>query len=369
MRMSGRRVVFRVDASVQIGIGHVMRCLTLAGALTAAGVTCHFICRVHVGNLIELISKAGHQVHRLSGSDIPRKVACATESGLAHADWLGVSQETDAEQCKSILAQLEPDWLILDHYALDEEWQQILRPWYRKLLVIDDLADRKHGCDLLLDQTLGRSVADYRTLVPEDCDILCGAEYSLLRPEFAALRQYSLARRNRSGLDHLLISMGGVDKDNVTGTVLQALQQSILPTECRVTVVMGPAAPWLDDVLHQAHHMPWPTEVRVGVTNMARLMAESDLAIGAAGSTSWERCCLGLPSIMVVLACNQRQVAMELQKIRAARVLTSSQAITSELPRLLRELLQSAAAMSALSAAAAAVTDGTGTARVLEHME
>lgn len=369
MRMAGRRVVLRADASVQIGIGHVMRCLTLADALTAAGAECHFICRAHPGNLIELISRAGHRVHSLPAPGVTGEPVSSVDSGLAHADWLGASQQEDAQQCTPILAQLQPDWLVVDHYALDAHWQQQLRPWYRKLLVIDDLADREHRCDLLLDQTLGRSVADYRPLVPQACDILCGAQYALLRPEFAALRACSLARRSEDSLSHLLISMGGVDKDNVAGSVLQALQHSTLPLDCRITVVMGPTAPWLDSVRRQAQGMQWPTEVRVGVCDMAQLMGDSDLAIGAAGSTSWERCCLGLPGIMVVLADNQRQVARGLEQIQAARVLNSQQEVPAALPRVLDELLQCAEALRTMSRAAAAVTDGTGTARVLEHME
>src|SRR5690606_15243077 len=123
--------------------------------------------------------------------------------------------------------------------------------------------------------------------------VLCGSQYALLRPDFAALRAYSLRRRERPQLRHLLLTMGGVDKDNATGRVLQALTASELPASCRITVVMGATAPWLAEVRQLAEQLPWSTSVRVGVSDMAQLMADSDLAIGAAGATSWERCCLG----------------------------------------------------------------------------
>ncbi|WP_312485913.1 UDP-2,4-diacetamido-2,4,6-trideoxy-beta-L-altropyranose hydrolase [Stutzerimonas nitrititolerans] len=364
-------VVFRADASLQMGTGHVMRCLTLADALTAAGARCEFICRTHPGNLLDLIRSKGYIAHELSirqGMSGAGVSGCKTESGehaSAHSHWLGASQAEDAAACVPILAELQPDWLIVDHYALDVRWEQALKPHYRRLMVIDDLADRPHACDLLLDQTYGRQDEDYRAWVPNDCQILCGSQYALLRPEFAARRPYSLQRRVRPQLRQLLISMGGVDKDNATGRVLEALRDCPLPGDCRITVVMGSTAPWLKEVKQQTLSLPWPSQVLVGVSDMARLMADSDLAIGAAGATSWERCCLGLPTAMVVLAENQRCIAQALSNNGAAQLipitgLESQPIITNRLinPRTL----------SSMSLAAAAVTDGLGAERVIGNL-
>lgn len=309
-------IAFRTDASLQIGTGHVMRCLTLADALTAKGAQCHFICREHPGHLIDFIRNKGHVVSVLpvarmeeAGVETNGPVTASTP----HAAWLGATQTQDAEACAPMLAALRPDWLIVDHYALDATWERALAPHCAKLMVIDDLADRPHVCDLLLDQTYGRDEADYRQQVPATCRLLCGAQYALLRPEFAALRPYSLQRRAQPALRELLITMGGVDKDNAAGAVLEALRTCPLPTDCRVTVVMGATAPWLEAVETLAQAMPWPTRVLVGVSDMAQLMADSDLAIGAAGATTWERCCLGLPTIAVALADNQRMALRVLQ--------------------------------------------------------
>lgn len=322
--LEGQVVVFRADASLEIGSGHVMRCLTLADALQAQGAACHFLCREHPGHLCEVIEARGFVVHPLPlEAKVPdADVIAHAEAEPVHAHWLGVSWQQDADACQVTLTELAPDWLVVDHYALDHRWERSVlgqgdsRPG---LLVIDDLADREHIADLLLDQNLGRKAKDYQGLVPEACRVLTGPHYALLRTEFAQWREASLARRARQPhLQRLLINLGGVDKDNITGQVLEALTACDLPNDLQVSVVMGATAPWLEAVTSQAREMPWPIEVVVNVTDMAKRMAEADLAIGAAGSTSWERCCLGLPTLMVVLADNQRAIANTLAEKGAA---------------------------------------------------
>lgn len=368
------KVVFRTDASLHIGTGHVMRCLTLADALAARGVHCQFICRAHEGNLIDYIRQRGFQVHALpllpaNSCAVNPAPTRPSNTEPAHSHWLGATQAQDAQACAPIMAAQQPDWLIVDHYALDACWEQALASYCRRLMVIDDLADRPHACDLLLDQTFGRDPADYRPLVPAQCQLLCGSSYALLRPEFAALRPYSLQRRTQPQLRNLLITMGGVDKDNVTSKILIALRASPLPPDCQITVVMGATAPWLAQVQLLAQNMPWPIQVLVGVSNMAQLMADSDLAIGAAGATSWERCCLGLPTIMLVLASNQQQVAQALERGAAVRSIQHVQDLASCLPILLKELLEQPAALQAMSSCAAKVVDGQGLMSIVDVLE
>ena len=310
-------ILFRVDASLQIGNGHVMRCLTLADALRQEGASCTFVCREHEGNLLALIQHKGHNTLALPNSSANISLS-ATPARQEYLTWLGTIAQEDAWQTITALQALaldRPAWLIVDHYALDSEWESALRPYCQKIMVIDDLADRRHDCDLLLDQTFGRDERDYQPLVPEHCTILTGSCYALLRSEFAEWREYSLQRRQELQLKQLLITLGGVDKDNVTGKVLAALNDSDLPSDCHITIVMGKHAPWLDAVTTQAKQLPWSTEVKVDVSNMAELMANSDLCIGAAGSTTWERCCLGLPTIQFTIAINQEKIAEQLQSI------------------------------------------------------
>jgi len=367
--MNKRNIVFRTDASIDIGSGHVMRCLTLANALSDLGAKCQFICRAHDGNLIKAISDKGYAVYSLPAVNEPAVDEILDGHDLAHASWLSTTQEQDALDCVAILDELQPKWLIVDHYALDARWERALRVKGRKTMIIDDLADRMHECDLLLDQTFGRKADDYRSLVPSNCQLLCGSDYALLRPEFSALRAISLKRRTQPQLHELLVTMGGLDKANATQRVLVALRTCSLPVDFRITVVLGAEAPWVSAIRDLALTMPWPTRVLVGVNDMAGLMAESDLAIGAAGSTSWERCCLGLPTILVVVAENQRQVALELGEAGAAKILTSPELICTELPHVMQDLLLSNHKLSAMSCAAAKVTDGHGVQTVVSYLE
>ena len=356
------QITFRVDASLQIGTGHVMRCLTLADALVAKGAHCEFICREHSGHLIEHIRSKGYTVHSLA-------LHSETDTDLTHSAWLGATQAQDVQACAHILAHLQPDWLVVDHYALDARWEGALAEHCSQVMVIDDLADRPHSCQLLLDQTFGRASEDYQPLVPRGCQLLCGSNYALLRPEFAALRPYSLERRAQAPQRELLINLGGVDKDNITGQVLTALLASPLPKDCRITVVMGSTAPWLEEVRRQASELPWPNRVLAGVDNMAQLMADSDLAIGAAGTTAWERCCLGLPALMLVLADNQRKVAQSLAGTGAAAVLHGGGELAPQLAAWLSRLQESPNAMAAMSLAARQVVDGDGAQRIAQLLE
>ncbi len=371
------KIAFRTDASLQIGSGHVMRCLTLADALKAQGADCHFISRAHPGHLHEVIHQRGYKVNSLVAPVQPAQAAIkniVNEASIPqqeppHAAWLGSTWQADAQETSAILTNLQPDWLVVDHYALDQRWEETLAPHYRKLLVIDDLADRSHRCDLLLDQNLGRQPQDYAALVPAHCQLLIGPRFALLRPEFAALRPYSLQRRHAlPALRHLLITMGGVDQPNATGQVLQALKTCTLPADCRITVVMGPTAPWLQNVRELAAQMPWPTEVVVNINDMAQRMADSDLAIGAAGSTSWERCCLGLPTLMVVLAENQEEAAVHLQHAGAANCLEFSGLLHQDLHAQLQGLIDQQEQLGQLSACAGAITDGLGVERMVATM-
>lgn len=356
------KVVIRADASIQIGTGHVMRCLTLAGVLKNQGAEVSFICREHKGNLIHYIEEKGYFVSRLdnpfSNTGIPNKL---DNSSLVHAGWLGSTQKEDAKACDSILETIIPDWLIVDHYAIDYRWQIKLKKHYKSLMVIDDLADRKHECNLLLDQTFGRKEDDYNNLIPKDCIFLSGAQYALLRPEFLEWRKYSLQRRTTPELKNILINMGGIDQDNVTGQVLHILKTCVLPEILTVTVIIGAASPNIESVKKLAMAMPIKTEVKVSVNNIAELMANADLAIGAAGSTTWERCCLGLPSIQIVIADNQKIIAKNLTKMNVIQCVEN----LADLPSLLNEIVKRLRKFSVLSSS---ITDGSGGDNVYNYL-
>jgi len=348
-----------------MGTGHVMRCLTLADALTEQGAECHFICRDHIGNLIEKIRQSGFEVYKIGSEknvNLKSNILPNEQNQLFHSGWLCTTQQQDAQDCLPILEELQTDWLVVDHYALDKTWQQALKSYYKKLLVIDDLGDREHLADLLLDQNYGSTVEKYQSLVPESCKVLAGSNYALLRPEFALWREYSLDRRkNNASISSILITLGGADPDNYTLKILQQLAGVELHPHIEIIVVMGSTAPHLKSVQHQAADMLVKTMVEVNVNNMAELMSNADLAIGAAGATTWERCCLGLPTIQLVIAENQRQIAEYLAKDSAIKLLGN----INELGYLIastEKWLSTTAIRSML------VADGLGAKRVAEYL-
>ena len=359
------RVSFRADASLQIGTGHVMRCLTLAEALRQRGHACRFVCRDFPGNLGPKISEAGFDLAMLPAPEAGFQPA-ADEP--VHAAWAGVPWHVDAAQ--TLAANEGSDWLIIDHYAFDARWEAAARQPETKLAVIDDLADRPHIANLLIDQNLGRLAVDYDGLVPPHCNRLIGPAYVLMRPEFARLRSASLARRKEARVDHILVTMGGIDNEDATSLVLDALRLSQLPSRYRITVVMGRNAPWLEKVGRAAASMPYPTDVLVDVTDMAALMASADLAVGGAGGTSWERCCLGLPSLLLVMADNQAAAAHAMSDAQVA-ILLGDFRVNGWQQRLIEVLgnVCRTNSLGALTSGAIELIDGLGCARCLTELE
>lgn len=352
------RIAFRTDASVEIGAGHVMRCLALADELRLRGAECHFICRTLGGHMGQKISDRGYRTHLLP----PLNNRTNDSDHAGYASWLGVSWENDALQTIELLDGLAWDWLVVDHYALDSHWEAAMHGRARRLMAIDDLANRRHEVDLLLDQNLGRDTSHYSGLVPEAAIRLVGPGFALLRPEFAALRTYSLQRRQRAEPQRLLVSLGGTDPRNVTSRVLTALADVELPSGVSVFVVLGAGSPWQEVVAELASRVAFPCKLLIEIDDMARRMADSDLAIGAAGGSSWERCVLGLPSVMITLAENQREIARALHAAGAA--VSVPDGGSEALGETVLALLHDRNAMNRMSVAAARQCDGLGTGRV-----
>ncbi len=361
-------MIFRCDASIRIGNGHVMRCLTLADSLSEQGVNCCFISRFHEGNMVGYIKQRGYETYCLPViKQISDDIQCKP---FDYQQWLGADVRTDARETLKIIKKISAnpiDWIIVDHYALDKAWEQILRTYCKRIMVIDDLANRAHDCDLLLDQTFDRSVEDYENLTPTLCIRLTGSQYALLRPEFAELREYSLMRRQTSEFKQLLITLGGVDKDNVTESVLNNLQGCNLSHDCRIVIVMGSNAPWIEAVKKQAAQLEWQTDVLINIENIALLVAESDLCIGAAGTSSVERCCHGLPTLLIVAADNQIETAKKLETYGAVINLgISGSDNMKNLDFSLKSLIEDRSRYNTLVKNCFSVTDGNGVYRVTQ---
>lgn len=332
-----------------------MRCLTLAEALRSRGAICHFVSRRNPGNLIELIEQRGFVVYPLPSAPEP-------------FDLFAVNWRTDASETSKVLAGLDADWLVVDHYGLSAEWEeQRALPSCRRF-VIDDLSNRDHVADILLNQNLGADAKAYTGRVPENCLILAGARYALLRPEFQMLRdaKQAIGEDQEQPERNLLISFGGSDPPNATGWVLGQIAAQPLPDNWKVTVVMGSGALALEGVKEKAASIGPLVKLIENTLNMAELMQASDLALGAGGATSWERCCLGLPTILVVLAENQQPAADALSSVGAS--LNIRLGDDAALGMALGALTGDSARRATMSRAARAVCDGGGVARVVEAM-
>ncbi|MFJ2995293.1 UDP-2,4-diacetamido-2,4,6-trideoxy-beta-L-altropyranose hydrolase [Pandoraea sp. NPDC087047] len=297
------KVAFRADASTRIGTGHIMRCLSLADQLAARGARCLFVCRAHEGHLLDLIVQRGHEVRSLPGAPATDSPSNAS-SGLTHADWLGTDWRTDAGQTHAVLAEFRPDWLVIDHYAIDSRWEDMQRDVCARMLAIDDLADRQHNTELLVDPSWyapKSAAARYVNRVGTDCECLLGPKYALLKPAFANLAELMPPR---DGLvRRLFVFMGGADADNETAKVLRALMREDLQSLV-VDVVIGRGHPDIAGVTKLVEARPG-TRLHIALPSLAGLMARADMAIGGGGGAGAERLCMGLPSLVISLAENQ----------------------------------------------------------------
>ncbi len=336
-----------------------MRCLTLANELARRGARTHFACANPTPALASRIRALGHCLSLLPETE----EAQALRPGEEMAPWTAARQTADAQRTRESVVGASFDCVVVDHYRLDERWERDSRHWARYRVVIDDLANRKHDCELLLDQTLGRDPRAYSGLVPLRCVVRAGSDYALLRPEFARVRTAALARRGgNTGVERLLISLGGTDVGGVTAAVLRAV--AIAAAHCTLDVVIAPDAPSHAPVLRMARESS-NVVAHVDPRNMASLMAAADLSIGAAGTTSWERCCVGLPSVVLVLAENQRYLAQNLVREEVAVLARDVADLGPELTRLLADV----ETRSRLARRSAALVDGLGTTRFADDIE
>lgn len=340
--------VFRCDAGGALGGGHLRRCLTLAEALAANG-------------------------WRAAFAVCPETLAFLPRDPALQPDWivLDTAEEHEPAVMAARLGAGEVDLLVVDHYGRDRRFEGRCRRFARGIAAIDDLADRPHDADLLLDQTFGRSGRDYAGLVSRSCTLLCGSRHALLRPAFAEMREAAIDRRRQGGsVVRILIGMGAADADDFTSLAVAAvgLVSERLGRPFTLDVVLGAGAPHLDAVRRRLSGFPaWSIHLNASGRAMARLMAAADLAIGAAGTTSWERCCLALPTVCVVAAENQAKIAAELAAAGACRVAAAG--APEGLAAAVDELCRDDPARLAMAEAAAAVCDGAGTQRVVGAIE
>jgi UDP-2,4-diacetamido-2,4,6-trideoxy-beta-L-altropyranose hydrolase len=337
--MTVKRAIFRCDASATTGAGHVMRCFALAELLADYGWQCGFASHPESWVLFPAFDERVSGRFSLSDSD-------SNEPADLIAMW--------PDGC---------DLLVIDHHHLDEAFGCALRPWAARIAVIDDLAEQPRHCDMLLNTSPAFSAADYRALVPASCGLLLGARFALLSQRFAEHRAASLRRRDPDKpLERILVSMGGSDPRNLTKRVLSGIARAGI--DCQVDVLLGAPSPFTEEVQETARAMNSIT-THASTERVAEMMARADIAIGAAGNSAWERCCLGLPSIIVKTAENQAFVAKTLADTGAALVLGSHETVTDEaIADAIETLASDNAGRKRMSDNAAGLCDGRGIERV-----
>lgn len=329
-------VIFCCEASDKIGSGHVMRCLTVANFLRSNGWDCSFSVSDEALKVVPALSTSGHHI-------------------------IGKQEAFDKKNT---------DIVVVDNYSLSAKDEVLYRQSARHIVIFDDLADRSHDCDLLLDQTFGRDPDEYGCLVPDHAVVLTGAEYALVRPEFSVMRMRTLKRRreDKGLMRRVLVTMGGTDPDNVTSIVIDGLAG----TGLEIDIVLGAASKHIAVIESRVRALQSKgvkINLHVNAGNMLELMMRADIAVGAGGTTSWERCSLGLPTLLVEVADNQRTIAKNLEEAGAVYNLgryenLSSHAVSDAIGR----FKTSPDLLSRMSVCAAKICDGGGLERMLPYL-
>jgi len=359
------KVAIRTDASLQIGTGHVMRCLTLADELKEKGAEVIFICRQFAGNLADVIQGKGYQVFLLSlANDLQYK---NKENELpTHDNWLGAPWEQDAEETHQVLLKHNNiDWLVVDHYAIDECWEKKQKDVVSKVLVIDDLADRVHNCDVLLDQNFYEHMKSrYLGKLSDKCLKLLGPKFSLLRKEFRDARQNM--RERDASIHKIFVFFGGVDLLNMTGRVLESIVDLNL-SGIAVDVVIGSTNPHRKNIEALCSKEKY-LNLHIQVENMAQMMVDADLCVGSGGTVTWERCCLGLPTMAWSVAENQTELLKDSAKAGLVYVSDNENPTVDDISCHLRAVLNNSLLRRHMSLSGLELIDGRGATRVANVM-
>ncbi len=332
------KIAIRADASTAIGTGHIFRCLSLAEKLRKEGAEVVFLTRTLAGHINTRIDAQGFRITEVPEPDDP----------AAYLPAIGLL-----------------DWLVVDHYGISAPWETHARPFTRHLMVLDDLADRSHDCDLLVDQNFFEDMdTRYRQLVPESATIFVGPAYALLRPEFRQLRG---RLGERSGeIRRMMISLGGADPNNATRTVLDGLALLDL-SGIEVDVIVGAANPQPEQIQERTEALGF--RYCRNIPDMAERMAQTDLFIGAGGTTTWERMALGLPGIVVSIADNHRELSRQLAEHGCQLYLGPSETLSPEsVAAAVATLRHCPETLRFMGRRGMSLVDGLGTERVCEFL-
>ena len=340
--MTASTVLFRCDASPTIGAGHVVRCLALARVMEARGWRVSFAVNEEAEQVIPAL----------------RGEACVgvPQAYSTDAGWLGARLESGV------------DLIVVDHYKLGASFEKAARAWASRTAVIDDLGDRNHDADILIDAVLDCQTRGSGELSSGHTAYLIGADFVMLRPPFARTRRRLPRQRHIGDPIRVLVSMGATDSGNASALVLDALQH--VETRTEVTVVLGMAAPHIRAIRDRIDHVPYPCNLLQGVEAVEDVIAGHDVVVGASGMGAWERCCLGVPSLVLLTATNQERSAKFLSAAGAVLCLGYAEAqAPRQLGNMLDEIVKDRGGLRRMGERGAMLCDGLGTYRVANVLD
>ncbi|WP_100401666.1 UDP-2,4-diacetamido-2,4,6-trideoxy-beta-L-altropyranose hydrolase [Bacillus sp. FJAT-42315] len=350
-------VIIRTDASIEIGTGHVMRCVTLAKQLVREGAKITFVCRELEGNVIDFIYSQGFHVGILP-NERKKEDLC----------WTQYHWKQDATETKAVIQESnrQIDLLIVDHYGLDARWESELRSVCPKIMIIDDLANRPHNCDLLLDQTFGETGESYQNLIPPSAVGLYGLQYAILRDQFKYYRKQTFNYNQDDIRIHLFF--GGIDENNYTFK-FSDLILSHFPN-VKIMSIVGRKFEFVLDLQQLERKYEGRFEWKKNIPNMAEYMQKCDIAFGAPGTATWERACVGLPSAYLAINKNQVNILENLQERGLCLFLGEASTIqTSTLISRLREFLTSPDLLRQLFVSSVNNVDGLGKNKIIQVLK
>lgn len=347
-------VAIRVDASAQIGHGHVKRCLSLAQALRSRGAEVVFVARSLGVDVAGQVSRERFSCHTLAAP-----CNSPPQSPVPHAQWAGVSAQLDAMETASALSETSLDWIVVDHYAFDAEWHRLVSQLTRsRIAVIDDVADRSLACQILIDHNLADSHrSKYGSRVPPETAILGGPAYALLGPTYTKASRHV----HRDRVESIGVFMGGADSGGYSLVALKACRASF---DGPIELVSTRGNPHLA-VLEEAVRQDGRSTLTLDLAELSGFFARHALHVGAGGGATWERCCIGVPTVAVAVADNQRSV---LEPLHAADVLALAEPTEDAIERAVARLVKDPTARLRLATHAGRLVDGLGADRVAQQL-
>ena len=348
-------IIFRVDSSKIIGTGHLYRCINLANELRNNGGNIIFVSRNHKDNSNKLVVDNGFKLISLPYRDFNvSKNDCKT--------WVGASQKEDVKETLNALKNVRCDLIIIDHYGINKKWETEIKKSFRKIFVIDDLANREHNCDFLLDQNYRINSSNrYTKLVPKKCKLLLGPNFALLNEAFSQKNKVKKFNKDK----RLFIFMGGSDRKDFIKTITNILDDRLF-SNLQTDIVVGKS--FYDDM---NRNLSVKTNSKIYFhppqRHLADLMSKCDFAIGAGGVTNLERMCIGIPSIVISLAENQVEICKELSSLGLINYLGDLKTISlNVLKSSIVRMLENDAYLRKLSLKSQSIVDGYGAKRVSE---